>query len=145
MNNTEFNIPKNYFENFEDTVLKKAKKTNTTEVFLVPNNYFENLESSVLKKLKKRKKRVFYIKSVSIAAIFLLFISFSVLFKDRNNTINQSELIDYLSENMEDEEINEILLKEKNIDFNDKIISDKEIFNYFEEYDISEDELYNNI
>lgn len=53
---TGFQIPKNYFESIEDSVLgaiseKKLPISNNIENFKIPENYFETVEDDVFKKL----------------------------------------------------------------------------------------------
>lgn len=146
MKNKQFKIPEDYFNKFEEKIFSTIKNTKKEEEFLVPENYFENIESSIFKKIKKRKERnLYFIRTFSIAATLLLLFSLLIVIKNQNNSVKQNEIIDYLSDHMNSDELDEILLQ-KNINLDDKTISDKEeILNYIEDNDITDDELYNNI
>jgi len=145
MKNKQFKIPEDYFNKFEKKIFSTIKNTKKEEEFLVPENYFENIESSIFKKIKKGKERnLHFIRTFSIAAILLLLFSLLIVIKNQNNSVKQNEIIDYLSDHMNSDELDEILLQ-KNINLEDQTISDKEILNYIEDNDITDDELYNNI
>lgn len=146
MKNKQFKIPEDYFNKFEEKIFSTIKNTKKEEEFLVPENYFENIESSIFKKIKKRKERnLYFIRTFSTAAILLLLFSLLIVIKNQNNSVKQNEIIDYLSDHMNSDELDEILLQ-KNINLDDKTNSDKEeILNYIEDNDITDDELYNNI
>lgn len=146
MKNKQFKIPEDYFNKFEEKIFSTIKNTKKEEEFLVPENYFENIESSIFKKIKKGKERnLHFIRTFSIAATLLLLFSLLIEIKNQNNSVKQNEIIDYLSDHMNSDELDEILLQ-KNINLDDKTISDKEeILNYIEDNDITDDELYNNI
>lgn len=146
MKNKQFKIPEDYFNKFEEKIFSTIKNTKKEEEFLVPENYFENIESSIFKKIKKREERnLYFIRTFSIAATLLLLFSLLIVIKNQNNSVKQNEIIDYLSDHMNSDELDEILLQ-KNINLDDKTNSDKEeILNYIEDNDITDDELYNNI
>ncbi|WP_066224867.1 hypothetical protein [Formosa haliotis] len=80
-NNAGFKIPKDYFNNLEDTILNEAKmQTKVTNTgFKVPENYFDTLEALIQTKVNTKqdtKVRTLRIKpwvyAASIAACLML-------------------------------------------------------------------------
>ncbi len=83
---TGFKVPKDYFENFEDSLFEKMNTQKTIGVsqtgFEVPKDYFENIEDRILDNVKDKeetkvislfnRKTVVYISSIA-AAVLLLF------------------------------------------------------------------------
>jgi hypothetical protein len=61
-NENSFNVPKDYFENLPDEIMKRVnelpdfEKTSNENPFEVPANYFENLPNIVSEKITSRKK-----------------------------------------------------------------------------------------
>ncbi len=144
MNNNEFNIPENYFTDFEYKLLKKVNK-NSSKEFTVPENYFDNVETKILKKIKKKRKiPVYFIRSISIAAALAILITIyriSTADKSFDVALNQDEIIEYLSENIDSETLNnEIDISQ----ITNTSIPNEELINYLEENEIDE-EIYNNL
>jgi hypothetical protein len=81
---TGFTIPKDYFKNFEDSILSEAKLNSiaNTSGFRTPDAYFENLEAGILSQVSEKdnhkvmplfnKRNLFYVASIA-ATILLLF------------------------------------------------------------------------
>ena len=82
--NTGFTVPKDYFKDFEDTIMSQAKlKYGVSDSgFNTPEDYFENLEETILNKVAKKettqviqlfsKRNLIYLSGIA-AAVLLLF------------------------------------------------------------------------
>lgn len=81
--NTGFNVPANYFDGIEDSVLSQIKlKSIEGTGFKVPEGYFESLEDTVISKIHKKdstkvinlfsRRNLLYVSSIA-AALLLLF------------------------------------------------------------------------
>lgn len=145
-NNKEFNIPENYFTNLDDKILKKVTKNSFRE-FTVPKNYFDVVESKIIVKTnKKRKIQVYFLRSISIAAALAILITvYRISYSNKTSyvALNQEEIIDYLSENMDSDTLDvEININEiTNIP-----IPKEELINYLEEEENEiDEEIYNNL
>ena len=98
--NSGFTAPKDYFKNFEDTILSNAKLKDSVSDsgFEVPDGYFENLEDSIMQKVSERdtakvipmftKRNLIYISGV--AAAVLLF--FNVFYFESEVTFNSLDI-----------------------------------------------------
>ncbi len=81
---TGLKVPKDYFDNLEDTVLRhiKLKELSSESGFKTPKNYFDTLEDSILSKTSEKehikvislfsRRNLIYASSIA-AAILLLF------------------------------------------------------------------------
>tara|TARA_R110002049_G_scaffold143647_2_gene305840 strand:- start:1650 stop:2147 length:498 start_codon:yes stop_codon:yes gene_type:complete len=89
---TGFKVPKGYFDNLEDTVLRhiKLKELSSESGFKTPENYFDSLEDSILNKASEKEStkvisifsRRNLIYASSIAAAVLLLFNLSVFEKN---------------------------------------------------------------
>ena len=143
-NNKEFNIPENYFTDFENKLLKTVKQ-NPSKEFTIPENYFNDVEAKIIYKTKKKQKiPVFFLRSISIAATLAVLITIYRITNTKNSVniaLNQEEIIEYLSENMDSDALdNEININE----ISNMPIPQEELINYLEENEIDE-EIYNNL
>lgn len=82
-NTTGFKVPANYFENFEDIVIgKKNLATVKNAGYKVPDNYFTNVETKVFPKVKKEKviplKNRSYLKRTILAIAASILLFFSI-------------------------------------------------------------------
>jgi hypothetical protein len=81
---TGFSVPKDYFKNFEDSILSEVKLNNAVSNtgFEVPDSYFENVEAQILKQVSQKntskvisllnQRTLIYVSSIA-AAVLLLF------------------------------------------------------------------------
>ncbi|HFS67073.1 MAG TPA: hypothetical protein ENK67_02560 [Flavobacteriia bacterium] len=141
--NKEFKIPENYFSELETKIMKSVATKNE---FGVPSNYFEEVENKVLHKtIGKKNPKIILLQRLSIAAAIIIFVS--IYFRtDKNITfsnINNNEIIDYLSENIDSDDMNDIIDIQK-IEIPDNNLQKNEIIKYLDDNDI-EEELYNNL
>lgn len=84
-----FIVNKNYFDNFEDSILESIKNQHHKSTLKVPENYFENFEQKVLSKLKNttenKEVKVIFLRSriiktsatIAVAASLALFFIFN--------------------------------------------------------------------
>jgi cell division protein FtsL len=97
---TGFKVPKNYFKEFENTLLSelKLKEMSTNSGFKVPENYFETLDAKILKAIETEKevkvinlfswKKIAYVTSVAASLVIM----FNVLFNNNKSlTIDSIE------------------------------------------------------
>lgn len=84
--NSGFKVPKDYFENFEDRMIRRLEEQEAVKLpvnesgFSVPDGYFESLDERILKRTKDntptrvinlfKKEYLFY--AAAVAAIFIL-------------------------------------------------------------------------
>jgi len=142
--NSGFTAPKDYFKNFEDTIMSHAKLKDSisNSGFEVPDGYFENLEDSIMQKVSERdttkviplftRRNLIYISGV--AAAILLFFNLSIF----NNDITFDSLdIETVENYIIDEGINSYeiaaLLTEEDLldsDFVENDYSDETIETY---------------
>ncbi|MGM0636116.1 MAG: hypothetical protein ACQESK_08615 [Bacteroidota bacterium] len=128
-----FKIPENYFENFRIQKLAKAKKATQHESgFSVPKGYFENFEVNSKEQKESKVIALNSRKIVAIAAsISLLFLSYLLMNKSNNESINST---------YQTVEIDPVLLEDY-IDF--YIMPNAELFEYTGssiEFDIAEND-----
>jgi 6-pyruvoyl-tetrahydropterin synthase len=72
-----FNIPENYFQELEHSLIENAKAIKVEKSLSTPKNYFNTLEKEILKKTYPEKKPLFNVRRItisftSIAASFLI-------------------------------------------------------------------------
>ena len=72
-----FNIPGNYFQELEHSLIENAKAIKVEKSLSTPKNYFNTLEKEILKKTYPEKKPLFNVRRItisftSIAASFLI-------------------------------------------------------------------------
>lgn len=91
---TGFKVPKDYFDNFEDTILSHVnlKELATNPGFKTPENYFETLENKIIDKISEKenskviqlfsKRNLLYVSG--IAASILLLFNLSIFQKKSN-------------------------------------------------------------
>ncbi|QRM89899.1 hypothetical protein FG167_11875 [Lacinutrix sp. WUR7] len=148
---TGFKVPKDYFENFEASIIRQANlKDKATETgFTVPKDYFKNIENDILTKVNQEdtvkviplfsKRNLIYISSLA-AAILLLF-NLSILSTPFNFDSLETETVDtYILNNFEADEIASLFssteLSETNfIDYN---LNDETLDYYLESLDETE-------
>ena len=65
--NNPFNIPKNYFQELEDSLIENVKATKVKNNFSTPNDYFDTLEKKILKEIYPEKKSLFTTKKLIIS------------------------------------------------------------------------------
>lgn len=141
-----FDIPDNYFELVEISVLEKIRNQNTS----VPKNYFSTVEDKVFEKIRNEKKsnpvKIFTLQKLSIlavaASIILLFTLQFFKVKDNNQFASLDLLdIEYWVESGELEfDSHEIALAYKDITLDDFNIynyyADDEILDYLDGVDV---------
>lgn len=154
-----FKVPDNYFENFEEKMMRSIGEKpalenipfQTNSGFKVPEFYFEDLENKIISKAEGEKKngklislftntKLYYV--AAIAAVFAGVIS-SVFFNpvNENFTIDGLELSaieQYIDEGYIDFNYNEIsaFMAEEDYsfdDFNTSGLSDEQVFEYLSE------------
>lgn len=132
---TGFSIPKNYLNNFEDTIAIKLAEVNIPKehCFETPKNYFNNLEDSILSKISIPKKeikvisfkdRVLKMVPYAAAASVILFIGLntSVFNKSEENIFDKladSEVENWISNNIDLISSSDIALTYNDIEFDD--------------------------
>lgn len=154
-----FNVPDNYFENFEEKMMHSIGKKPALENivfkassgFKVPDSYFENLEREIIQKVEGEKKggklislfnntKLYY--AAAVAAVFIGVVS-TVFFNPvtEDFTIDGLELSaieQYIDEGYIDFNYNEIsaFMAEEDYsfdDFNTSGLSDEQVFEYLSE------------
>lgn len=96
-----FTIPSNYFEAFSNELFEKINGEVITQSlpkstgFIVPENYFKTNEAVVLKTIQSNQSKIINLKSTiykvsGIAAVFLLSITFPLLYT--SNEVKNTEL-----------------------------------------------------
>jgi hypothetical protein len=148
---TGFKVPKDYFENFEASIIRQANlKENATDTgFTVPKEYFKNIEKDILAKVNEEEtvkviplfstRNIIYISSLA-AAILLLF-NLSILSTPFSFDSLETETVDtYILNNFEADEIASLFssteLSETNfIDYN---LNDETLDYYLESLDETE-------
>ncbi len=137
----KFNIPKDYFENFEEKLLLQLNFNQHD--FVVPKHYFHSVNNEILRKLnnQNRKKRIYFYTAIS-AAMFVLF--FSILFNNKANlkSLTDDEIIEYLSLNIEENDLNENI-SENTININPIKFKDANLIEYLDLQDIDEIQINN--
>lgn len=89
-NTTGFKVPPNYFENVEGVVIGKKNLTTVKNAgFKVPDNYFANVETEVFAKVKNKKVipliRRSYVKNTFLAIAASILLFFSISKINNNN------------------------------------------------------------
>ncbi|MFQ3341455.1 MAG: hypothetical protein ACI9TK_001118, partial [Flavobacteriaceae bacterium] len=77
--NNPFNIPKNYFQELEDSLIENVKATKVKNNFSTPNDYFDTLGKKILKEIYPEKKSLFTTKKL-IISITSIAASLTILF-----------------------------------------------------------------
>lgn len=148
---TGFKVPKDYFENFEASIVRQASlKSKATDTgFTVPKDYFKHIENDILAKVNQEetvkviplfnKRNIIYISSLA-AAILLLF-NLSIINTPFNYDSLDTETVDtFILNNFEADEIASLFssseLSETNfIDYN---LNDETLDYYLESLDETE-------
>jgi len=140
-NKSGYNVPKGYFENFEDTLFSKldSKPSIPNETgFNVPVNYFKTVENTILEKVNQKQdrniKKLFLTKTIlygtAIAASLVLV--FSIINNTNTYSIHEiasTEIETYLLENNELLSENELLSQLNNEDINTLIKENQTLSN----------------
>ena len=143
-----FEVPEDYFNNLEDTVIAKLKaevlyKNDTSDL---PEDYFDKIETEVFQKIKPKSKiislrnRILKIVTpIAVAASIIL----AVVLTNNSKSITFDSLTNADIENwieqetMNETEIASIFLDDELTDFYlETDISDNEIFDYLNENEI---------
>jgi preprotein translocase subunit SecE len=74
-----FNIPENYFQKLEHSLIENAKAIKVEKSLSTPKNYFNTLEKEILKKTYPEKKPLFNVRRITISFISIA-ASFLILF-----------------------------------------------------------------
>ena len=74
-----FNIPENYFQELEHSLIENAKAIKVEKSLSTPKNYFNTLEKEILKKTYPEKKPLFNVRRITISFISIA-ASFLILF-----------------------------------------------------------------
>lgn len=120
-----FSVPQNYFDTLTDEVLLKAREEKIASFagkrnnYLVPNNYFENLGTQIFEKTTSESKRTKIIPlntrwMIGVAAAFLIVAAYFFglnpnLAESGLNEFSQEESIEYIYDNIDDYDIEEIV------------------------------------
>lgn len=106
-----FNIPDNYFEELENTLINTAKTSSKNPGFITPKGYFKTLENVIVEKNTKpsfNAPRKLIVAFTSIAAIMLLMLTLTPK-ENPHPTIEEQALNDFVEnyylENMDSYEI----------------------------------------
>lgn len=156
-----FNVPENYFETLEDSILHKVKAIESKESllvpykgkhgYIVPESYFENLGDNILQKTPTEIPKVIPLFSwkkiaysaIGIAAMFLLF--FTLYTPSPTIKTNSLASIDsyLLQEYIENDELDDFslfeiedLLLDQNIDiiaWNTDTLQDELLYEYLDD------------
>lgn len=119
-----FEVPKNYFDHIEQSILDTAKLKSLSETsgFKTPKNYFETLEDIILEKVSEHKtpkilplfSRKYMIYASSIAAAVLLLFNLSI-FEDKMSwdDVDVKTVENYIiNENIESYDIASLMTEE---------------------------------
>lgn len=147
---TGFSLPKNYFANVENSIIALLREKEFIIENDIPKDYFEIFEDQVFKRLASEKKnRIISLKKywlpVAVAASLLLFISIYNPFFNGYDNLSIAEIEDWINEDNLDLNAYEIAdlysLEIENITISDKL-KEEEIEAYLLE-EINEPEFYN--
>lgn len=152
-----FNVPENYFEEFEDNMLVSIKEERgimydlkKDSGFTMPNDYFESFEEKVFSKIEEpvKKEKVISIFSrrklyaaAAVAAVFIGIISTLLFEPTPQQTFNSLEISgmeDYIDSGfmeIEYHDISSFIYEEGYVldNFNDYKVSDDAVFDYLNE------------
>lgn len=153
-----FKVPQDYFENLEETLMRKISPENTTVEsykgspgFVVPEDYFQQMEVQVLQKIEKdqeqgkvisivARKTLYYAAAVAAVVVILLSTNLfnSTVPEYTIDSVEMSALEDYIDKGYMDftfDEISAYITEEGNPmqNFNASTLSDEEVFTYLSE------------
>lgn len=149
---TGFKIPENYFDSFEDNLLKRLEEKEPlasikTSGYTVPKDYFNTVETAIFNKLNTKEKPVISLKSrntfyyfAGIAASFVLL--FSLVFNNNKSitidTLETSNIEGYLfQEDYTNDELATLFINNdiSETDFINITITDETLDQYLETID----------
>ena len=128
INATGFKVPKDYFNNLEDSILShiKLKEKNTDSGFKTPDNYFDTLEDAILSKVSEKEKakiisifsrrNLIYTSSIAAAVLLLLNLSFFDKKSDWDKLDNETVENYIIEENIGSYEIASLLSEDNFIE-----------------------------
>jgi len=103
-NNKPFNLPENYFNQLEESILIETKKFSENDALSTPENYFSDLENRILvqtiQKNKQGKVKQLWIAVSSVAACLVLVAVFlAPQLEDKYNLTLSKSKVDKKTEN----------------------------------------------
>ena len=138
-NNKAFQVPENYFEQLEDSILTQNKFFSEGNRFDVPSNYFNELDQSILQRTVNSKSsnvRKLWIGISSVAACAILALVAYNSSKEVNTFVDQQLTVFHLKEvdNQTEEAVYKSLYQFYFVEEEQKKSSNELTLDDFEEY-----------
>lgn len=122
---TGFTVPENYFKGIEDNFLLNLseKKLPKNNVFEIPKTYFEEFDDLIIEKIKPKKGKLINfkkIKLIPVAATVALIIFFGANFSFNNNSeLSSDEIVNWVDMNINTISSDDIAIAFTDINFDD--------------------------